>query len=97
MSFELDDDENIEKTNNFIDKNRTQSKFNKGEKIEKKDKRKKNRKENTEEIPFEEQEFIEYCLMDFRGVEELHKFKNIKSLSLIQQNIKSFTVIIKFI
>jgi hypothetical protein len=92
MSFELDDDENIEKTNNLLDKNRSQSKFNKGEKIEKKDKKKKNRKENTEEIPFEEQESIEFCLMDFRGVQELQKFKNIKSLTLIQQNIKSFSV-----
>jgi hypothetical protein len=92
MSFELelDDDENLEKTINQIDKISTQPKFNKNVKHEKK--KKKNRKENTEEIPFEEQEFIEYCLMDFRGVEELQKFKNIKYLTLIQQNIRSFTV-----
>lgn len=44
-------------------------------------------------IPFEEQENIEFILMDFRQPEELNKFKNMKSLSLIQQNISSLKVI----
>jgi len=44
-------------------------------------------------IPFEEQENIEFILMDFRQTKELNKFKNMKSLSLIQQNISSLKVI----
>ena len=38
--------------------------------------------------------FIEYILMDFRRFEDLDKFKNMKSLSLIQQGITSLEVIL---
>ncbi len=51
---------------------------------------------NTKSIPLEEQENIEFILMDFRQPEEINKFKNIKSLSLVQQNITTLKVI-KFI
>jgi len=44
------------------------------------------------QIPFEEQEVIEFVLMDFRQPEELNKFVNMKSLTLVQQNIKSINV-----
>jgi hypothetical protein len=43
-------------------------------------------------IPFEEQETIDFILMDFKGPRELSIFKNMKHLSLIQQNINSIKV-----
>ena len=43
-------------------------------------------------IPFEEQELIEFILMDFKNSLELNKFRNMTSLSLIQQNINSLEV-----
>jgi hypothetical protein len=42
--------------------------------------------------PITEEENIEFILMDFKNFEELNKFKNIKSLTLIQQGIKSIDV-----
>ncbi len=54
--------------------------------------RKKSKK--TQEV-FEDQTFIEYTLMDFKNFEELNKFKNMKSLSLINQNITSIEVRLK--
>ena len=44
-------------------------------------------------IPFEEQETIDFILMDFKGPKDLLNFKNMKHLLLIQQNIKSIKVI----
>ena len=41
----------------------------------------------------EDDSFIEYILMDFRNFENLNKFKNMKSLSLINQGITSIEVI----
>lgn len=43
-------------------------------------------------IPFEEQENIDFILMDFRQPKYLDKFKNMKSLTLIQQNINTLKV-----
>ena len=44
-------------------------------------------------IPFEEQETIDFILMDFKNPKELENFKNMKHLTLIQQNISSIKVI----
>jgi hypothetical protein len=45
------------------------------------------------QVKFEEQEIIEFILMDFKGPRELSNFKNMKQLYLIQQNINSLKVI----
>ena len=44
------------------------------------------------QVKFEEQEIIEFILMDFKGPRELSNFKNMKQLFLIQQNICSLKV-----
>lgn len=43
----------------------------------------------------DDESFIEYILMDFRNFEDLNKFKNLQSLSLIQQGITTIEVICK--
>jgi hypothetical protein len=53
--------------------------------------KKKNRKEHNPPS-FEEQSNIEFILIDLKNFEELNKFKNMKSLSLMTQNIKSIDV-----
>jgi hypothetical protein len=55
------------------------------------DKKKKGRRVSTA-ICFEEQENIEFILLDLKNFDELGKFKNMKSLSLMTQNIKSIEV-----
>ena len=100
INFGEEDDEDLEER---IDKTNKIpiNKIIKNEKIEKIDtkKRKKYKKDALpdqqnfkENIPLEEQEFIEFVLMDFRQLEELNNFSNMKSLSLIQQNIKNISV-----
>lgn len=51
--------------------------------------RKKSRKTND---TLENQSFIEFILMDFKNYEELNKFKNMRSLSLINQYVTSIEV-----
>lgn len=102
--FLLEDDENmdekIEKRMNNIN-NKSTSKIPKGDKSDNILKKKKKivKKESSgeqanknENIPLEEQEFIEFILMDFRQFDELNKFTKMKSLVLVQQNIKSIEV-----
>lgn len=104
-NFELEDDENFEerteKTVNQTNVNNKYtyktSKIEKQNLVEKKKKKAVNKKESlldvkNENIPFEEQESIEFILMDFRQLEDLNKFSNMKSLTLVQQNIKSISV-----
>ncbi len=100
-NFELDDDENledkIEKINIINQNNKSNIKANKSDVTMKKKKKIGLKKEFNEtskndNIPFEEQEIIEFVLMDFQQLEELNKFTNVKSLSLVQQNIKSINV-----
>jgi hypothetical protein len=43
----------------------------------------------------DDESFIEYILMDFRNFQDLNKFKNLQSLSLIQQGMTSIEVITK--
>jgi len=105
-NFQLQDDENCEEKsektiNQIIPNNKNSNKVNKPEKQNLMEKKKKKliKKESlldskTENVPFEEQESIEFVLMDFRQPEELNKFSNMKSLTLVQQNIKSINVII---
>ena len=93
INFSLDDSE---------DNNEEEIKINKGNSVFLKNEKKKKLGKNDiqietpiirQTIPFEEQENIGFILMDFKHPEELNKFKNIKSLSLIQQNISSIKVI----
>lgn len=109
-NFQLDDDENVEEKTEktIIQSNLNSKQLNKAIKpsekqnlVEKK-KKKVLKKESlldskTENMPFEEQECIEFVLMDFRQPEELNKFSNMKSLSLVQQNIKSLNVFFNII
>jgi len=106
INFLLDDDENIEEKtektitqSNQISKVANKSALKPSEKQNIGDKKKKRvvKRENildskNENLPFEEQESIEFVLMDFRQPEELNKFSNMKSLTLVQQNIKSINV-----
>lgn len=93
--FTLEDSEDV----NDLDTKKTKANIH----LVKSDKKKKtNKNEPTSDniptnkiLPFEEHENIEFILMDFRQPEELNKFKNMKSLSLIQQNISSLKVIFK--
>lgn len=104
-NFELDDDENVDEKLDKININNQNNKSNlkpnkQPEKTDLMMKKKKKgiKKDNiteslkNENIPFEEQEVIEFVLMDFRQPDELNKFVNMKSLSLVQQNIKSINV-----
>jgi hypothetical protein len=59
------------------------------EKIEKK---KKTKKEYNNPIILEEQENIEFILLDLKNFEDLNKFKKMRFLSLNTQNIKSIEV-----
>jgi len=93
--FSLDDSEDINKqdTKNNMG-NKDLSKID----IKKKPLKNEASSENvliSKPVIFEEQENVEFILMDFKQPEELNKFKNMKSLSLIQQNISSLKVIIK--
>ncbi len=63
-------------------------------------KRKITKKESVESVanppkPMTEEENIEFILMDFKNFDDLNKFKNMKSLTLIQQGIKSIDVNLK--
>lgn len=63
------------------------------EKPEKQEKVKKNKKSTQDVVVnFEDQKSIEFILMDLKSLDEINKFKNMTSLSLIQQNIKSIEV-----
>lgn len=93
--FTLNDSEDIDET---------EIKNNKGNSyLPKLNKKKKNLKHDSaldnisvnKSVLFEEQENIEFILMDFKQPEELNKFRNMKSLTLVQQNISSLKVINK--
>ena len=47
---------------------------------------------NTPAKTFEEEENVEFILMDLKNFDDLNKFQNMKSLTLIQQGIKSIEV-----
>jgi hypothetical protein len=56
-------------------------------------KKKKVKKLGNNNIAFEDMEEIEFILLDLKNFEELNRFKNMKSLTLSTQNIKSIEVI----
>ena len=99
LDFKLEDDENDER--NFEDNSQINKTINikniKNDKSEKKTKYSKKDSisrlpNNNSSIPYEDKELIEFILMDLKDPQEFNKFKNMKSLSLIQQNIKSLNV-----
>ena len=54
--------------------------------------KKKSKKEYNNPIILEEQENIEFILLDLKNFDDLNKFKKMKSLALNTQNIKSIEV-----